>query len=466
MMNKKAIYLAVAATLSVGASVANAAATTYGSELPTTNVLPGGTFLTGVTSFAPTTANPLYLTFTLSAGASFTSIPSLGCTAVSGASNATGVSAAYISLAAGGQGTAVATFVVTGVTGFSMITGCTITNNTATVSAWPTSVSESVSAVYGNALATPTTNSTALLTAASIFTNAVTALTNTALVATGFITFGVADNLLTIASTANVGQVVIALNTTNNDAGAAANASNLTTYITALNISLAGTPLVAGGTTGRVFVTYNNAATATCGGTKLVSAAGGDSAITFSAVAPPAGVASTHLGFCLGVTGQAIPAGTITVSITGTPNTDALSTPAAAAYQISSLVASGTTLGTITRNGSSTEVVNLPPSTNADAGYLRVYNNSVAAGAVTANVYNESGTALATNCTLSSSLAANATLVLAASAVETACFITPPASGRYRVVVNGAFSTMRAQGLARTGGVLVNLSADSSSSGN
>jgi len=477
MMNKKALYVAVAASFGIGAVAnANAAAVTFASELPPTSSLAGTTWVAPTTAFAPSTANPLYLTFGLTAGSSFQTLStaSLACNGLTSGLTSAVTTAGMITLAAGGVGTAFATFIVTASSASVQISSCTITNKTALLgSSWPATVNETVSAVYGNAVAPSTTNSTALYTAASMFTNTVTTLTNTALVATGFITFGVTANTGTVASTAKIGNFKLLLNATNLSNGNAANGTALTATVTAITVSLGGTPLVASNgnaTSGGLYITYDSAVagTATCAGTILVSAAGGNSAITFSAVAPAAGGATSGYiyGVCMDVSGAVIPSGTITVGVVGTPNTDPSSVNASA-YQISSLIASGTTLGTITRNGSSTEVLNLPPSTNADAGYLRVYNNSTGAGAVTITVYNEAGTALATTCTLSSSLAAQATMVQPVSAIEAACSITPPASGRYRAVVSGAFSTLRAQGMARNAnGTLLNNSGDTSGMGN
>ncbi len=470
-MNKKALYIAVAASLGAGAVAnANAAATMYASELPATSSLASATWVAPTTSFAPSTANPLYLTFSLSSGASFQTIAntSLACNGLTSAVTTAGM----ITMAAGGVGTAFATFIVTASSASVQISSCTITNGTALLgTTWPTTLTESVSAVYGSNVAPSTTNSTALYSGQSMFTNTAVALTNTALVATGFITFGTTANTGSTTTTAKIGNFSITLNPTPLSNGNAANGTALTATVTAIAISLAGAPLAAsnaGATSGAVFITYDSAAagTATCAGTKLVSAAGGVSTISFSAIAPAAGGATSGYtyGVCMTVSGATIPSGTITVGVTGTPNTDPSSVNGSA-YQISTLIAAGTTIGTITRNGSSTEVLNLPPSTNVDAGYLRVYNNSPAAGAVTVTVYNEAGTALATTCSLGV-LAAQGTMVNSVASIESTCGITPPATGRYRVVVNGAMATLRAQGLARTGGVLTNLSADTSNGAN
>ncbi len=452
MMNKKTLSVAVLATLGgLAASQANAAVATYASELPAANVLPAGTFTPSMTSYSPTSANPLYLTFSLTSGTTFASSPALGCTDTAGASYSGAVN---ISLAAGGVGNSAATFVVSGTNAGKMLASCTITNGNVGVAGWPTSVSQNVSAVYGNNLAAATTSNTALLASQSMLNNAATAATTQATVASGYISFNA-------VTTALVGNFTLGTNATLVDGGGAANTQNLSTYLTGITVSLAGSPLAAAQVTGGVVLV----AGATCGGTKVVSA-NAASTITFSAFAAPA-AASQQYSVCMTVTGATIPAGTITVGVTGGPAVDAAATPATALYQISTLITSGTTVGTITHDGASTTVLNLPPSTNTDAGYLRIYNTSSMAGNVTAQVYNEAGTALtaAGGCSLGS-LAAGATMTTSAAALETTCGITPPATGRYKVVLNGAFTSMRAQGLVRSGGVLINMSADTSSAGN
>jgi hypothetical protein len=108
----------------------------------------------------------------------------------------------------------------------------------------------------------------------------------------------------------------------------------------------------------------------------------------------------------------------------------------------------------------------MPRSTDTDVGYLRVYNTSSLAGPVTVTVYNSDGTSLASNCTLSSSLAANTALVMTAAQIESACSFAAPSSGRYRLDLAGAFPTMRAQAMVRSNNVMTNISSDSSSGNN
>lgn len=485
--NKKVLCAAVVASLG-GLSVggANAAVSTFASELPVGSTFAVGAWAPSITAYSPTTANPLYLTFTLTNGASWSALTAASLTCSAGLGSAV-QTAGHISLAAGGAGTAVATFVVTGVSAGAMLNSCEITNGNV-VAGSTISFGETVSAVYGNSLAVATTNSTALTSAASMFSNTTTASTNTALVQTGFITFSTANAVAgSNATTAKIGSFALQLNSSLLSTGQSARGAGpggMTAMVTAITISLAGTPLAAANqTTGGMYITYDSAAvaagSATCAGTKLVSAttAAGVN-ITFSAVSPDPGAGATSgyvYAVCMGVSGAVIPEGTITVGVVGTPNTDPVNANGSA-YQISTLIASGTTVGTITHNGASTTVLNLPRAAEAaaggDSGFLRVYNNSSLAGPVTVTIYSQGATGqtvftpLVQNCELSSSLDANGALVLPVSSIVSTCGFTEPATGRYRMDVMGAFPTMRAQAFARSANVLTNISADTSSAGN
>jgi len=212
------------------------------------------------------------------------------------------------------------------------------------------------------------------------------------------------------------------------------------------SITVSGNALLATKTTAGVWLV---SAGATCAaGTVLKSVTGHKQSVTFTGVT--AAHLVTGLKVCVKFDGTtAIQAGTISAKVSGVANTGyTLPSPAAL------------TLMTISRNGSSASVMNLPRSTDTDAGFLRVYNTSSLAGAVTATVYDQAGTALKTNCSLSTSLAANGALVMTAAQVETACGFTIPTTGRYRIDVNGAMPTMKVQAFARSAGVLTNITSN------
>lgn len=485
-LNKKALVVAMAATLGgFAAGNANAAVSTFASELPVGSTFTVGSWAHAVTSFAPTTANPLYLTYNLTNGASFAAAltsTSLVCSAVAGGTTGA-LTPANIQLVAGGAlGTAQATFLVTAITAAAMMVGCTLTNGTV-VAGSTISFGETVSAVYGNGLSPSTTNSTALTSAASMFSNTTTAATNTAMVQTGFITFSTANAVAgSTVTTAKVGSFALQLNGALLSTGSPANTmTGISSYATAITISLAGTPLAAANqTTGGMYITYESAAavagSATCAGTKLVSAttAAGVN-ITFSAVSLAGATSGYVFAVCMGVSGAVIPAGTITVGVVGTPNTDPVNANGSA-YQIGTLIAAGTTVGTITHNGASSTLLNLPRSAETlaggDAGFLRVYNTSSLAGPVAVTIYSQGATGqtvftpVVTNCTLSSSLAGNGALVMSVAQIVSTCAFTEPTSGRYRMDLVGSFPTMRAQGFARSANVLTNISSDTSTVGN
>src|SRR5207248_4457423 len=105
-----------------------------------------------------------------------------------------------------------------------------------------------------------------------------------------------------------------------------------------------------------------------------------------------------------------------------------------------------------------------------DQGFLRIYNTSTSAGAVTTNIYvdgRSDGTSalLGTSCQLASSLAGKSALVMSMTQLETAivaCGGAIPPSGRYRLEINGVFPTMRTQAYVRSAGVPSNVSSYSS----
>src|SRR5436305_6918840 len=144
MRNKKALQWAVAAALGgLGAAQTHAAVAVFASELASGSQLAAGAFTTATVAYAPTTANPLYLQYTLSSGASWVANPTLICSAFSGGGGGT-INNGFIQLAAGGIGTSNATFVVTSVSAASQITSCTITNGKIQIGTWPGSVTETV----------------------------------------------------------------------------------------------------------------------------------------------------------------------------------------------------------------------------------------------------------------------------------------------------------------------------------
>src|SRR5205085_2907175 len=112
-------------------------------------------------------------------------------------------------------------------------------------------------------------------------------------------------------------------------------------------------------------------------------------------------------------------------------------------YQLASPLFADAIVGRMTRNGSTTTVLSLPRAADSggDQGFLRIYNTSTSAGAVTTNIYvdgRSDGTSalLGTSCQLASSLAGKSALVMSMTQLETAivaCGGAIPPSGRYRL---------------------------------
>ena len=455
------LRFAVAAAFAGGAVGANAALITpasatfaavqLASELPiggTLLVTDGAATLQAgalTTPFTPTAGQNLQISVTLNGGAKFGASPTMTCTAG-------GVTATAATLNLGGAGTNAAVFTINSTQIGTAISACWLTATTLTVTGAHTDVNLGITYTYGT-LASSTDGGAYLQ-----FQEGLTATKTAgggdviALVASGFVTVtgGTGPTTVSAGSISWTGDGVSNTATTTSLA-------ELGSFmgLSSGSFTVAGSPLLAT-MTGSVASAgiWLVAAGGACAGARVASGVGGVTPITFT------GLTSANLsggmGVCLQFTGTtAISPGSITAQPSGNP---------IALFTLPS--PSALTLMTVTRNGASTEVLNLPPSTNADSGFLRISNTSALTGAVSVTVYNETGTALATNCALGS-LAANGTMVKTAAQLEAACTITPPAAGRYRIVVNGAFSTMRGQALARNAnGTLVNMSADTSTNAN
>lgn len=117
-----------------------------------------------------------------------------------------------------------------------------------------------------------------------------------------------------------------------------------------------------------------------------------------------------------------------------------------------------TTLYTIARNGVSRYVYNLPGSANSDQVFVRVINTSTQAGKVYGTLYDQDGTMIGTASTvLSSSLAANATVIFSAADLET--LFGDTWTGRARMSIDAELPSMEAMCLIRSAnGTITNLS--------
>jgi hypothetical protein len=440
-----ALRIAVLAALAGTSVGAYAASSPVASELETTKTIAGiPRSYSATTAFAPSSAQPLQITINLSNNSKFVTAPKVTCTtkATSGSADAA-VAASKITpvLSLGGAGATQAVFSSTTASS-AQIKSCLVTAASISVTGAHANVVESITFKYGT-LASSTVSNTLITWASGVSAQAVTKATVTAKVTAGFNKFNAGQTVVT-------GGVVKALGVTAGKASTATitKAGNLGTYFNTATITFSGTPLGAAKATAGVFVVAAAAACAT--GNKLAgtSAKGGASSVSFKLT--PTQV-SAGVRSCFAYSGtSAIPAGTITAALSFTAKTN-MTAPTFTSKDVLE----------VTRDGSSVSLMNMPRSTDTDQGFLRVYNTSTIAGAITATIYNQSGTALATNCSLSSSLAAGAALVMSAAQVETACGINPAnVTGRYRMDIAGAIPSMKAQMFARSGGVLTNVTAD------
>lgn len=440
-----ALRLAILAALAGGSAAANAASVPVANEFPTTlaiTLVP--LTANATTTFTPGSAQALQVTVSLSGNTKFTSAPAVYCASASAFASArfatagAGAPAIKPALSLGGAGS---TMVVFSSTTARPVKVCKVSARALTVTGAHASVTESITFKYGS-LASSNASNTLITWPSGLSAATPTVKTVTAKVTGGF-------SKLAGAATLTTGGTVAWYAVT---AGAANSATigtkaNLGTYMgaTSGSITFTGNPLTAAKSSG----TYLVAAASNCAvGGKISSATIAGSSVTFTKLTPTQVSAGARL--CVRFNGTtAIPEGSITAQLGGNAKTGySLPTPAAS------------TVLTVTRDGSSISLMNMPRSTDTDAGYLRVYNTSSIAGAVTATVYDQSGTALATNCTLSSSLAANAALVMTAAQVETACGFAVPATGRYRLEIAGAVPSMKGQMFVRSASVLTNVTAD------
>lgn len=437
------LRLAILAALAGGSGAAYAAfpASPVANEMPTSTTIravPRG--FAATTAFTPTSVNPLQITVNLSNNTKFASIPIARCSTK--VTSATAVQTARLAtLSLGGNGSTQAVFSIS--TALSaQIKSCWVSATALTVTGTHASVTESITFKYGS-LASSSVNGTMITWNSGLSAAPATTKTVTARVVSGFMKF---TNGVTVATGGVVnwiGKAAVSANT-----GTIGKKSELGTFANTASITFAGgTTLAAAKAAGGVFVVAANGACTTASKLAGTSAKAGATSVTFSLT--PAQV-SAGFRSCFAFAGTtAIPAGSITAQLGGTAkSTYSLPTPAAS------------TVLTVTRDGSSLSLMNMPRSTDTDAGYLRVYNTSSISGAITATIYDQAGTALATNCTLSSSLASNAALVMSAAEVETACGFTVPTSGRYRLDIAGAIPSMKGQVFVRSANVLTNVSAD------
>lgn len=463
-MRNNALRLAIAAAFAGGVgsagAVVNLNATTPAPLVFASEITTGGTDLvnashaldirSSTTAFHVGAGQPLMISVALSGGATFATAPSAACSYASG-----GAQVANASPYLGGAGTAnvmfaLSAFAASAAAG-TQITGCSAVAAKYHVTGAHQNVGVTVTYKYGNpAQASSRAAGTLITWAQGVFATATPAAAVTSLAVSGFKSF-------------NGGALTAAFGTVTYKGTAAGVLESAGTvqpsavdYLTTASITFAGAPLAAA-VSGFVV-----AAGGTCVSTVLTAALMTASTITLNAVTPAQ--LSGGVTFCAVFNGtSAIPSGTITASLVGYAN-------AATITLNTALPAAANTVGTVAHNGSSTRALNIPAATNADAGFVRVTNNSAVAGKVYGTLYNEAGTVLGTaNSVLAdaATFVPNAVVVLGASDLKTKLGITTDWTGRAQLVINADTPSVRAQNLVRSAsGVLTNLSGDTSSSAN
>lgn len=474
MKTKKLMALAIGAAFGIAAQGAHAAITVSGAaaglnnfakelandEVTLTNAGSNLDASAPITSFGPSAAQQLIITVSLDNGAKFAVLPSAVCDATTGGVTTFPVSATWN---LGGAGTSTASFSLNSaaintqlgsaasISGNCVVAATSYTNVTGNVSP----ISMTVGYQYGS-LGSSTQAGT-LITFGKGVSASTTVGSNVAEVTSSFTTFTAASSSTT---TANIGTI-----NWNANGAASAYLANGTTVISPASaigtatITLTGPALAAARSASGIYLVSAAAGCAT--GTVLFSAATAASPVTFNVTPTDA---ANGVTVCMTVSGAAIPADTITASITATGVAGTVSLLRKPDVSLSS-----STVGTITRNGASATVMNLPRAADGtDTGSLRIYNTSSLAGPVTATIYSQgttagasSGALLVTGCQLTSSLGGNQALTMSSSQLEAAAALcsgwVTPTSGRYRIEVAGAFPSMKVQAFSRSAGVLTNI---------
>lgn len=471
------IRLAVIAALAGGASVSNAVvdlssatAVKFARELPTTGLdLFNGTtdlnFSAPVTTFTPSAGQNLQVAVVLSNGAKFKGLPTLVCkvTTSAAAESATGI----LNLGGAGADSAVFTLSQSAIiaqvaTSGAVTTACSVNlaSGITVASGSHTDIRAGITYQYGTL--SSGSNSAAIITWVKGASAAIVgATTLTAMVTAGFMTItnttSVTGSLGTITYSGNGSGRIAGTDVT---AGAAA-AISATDILTSASITLAGDALAVAKTTGGVYLVSG---TSDCVTATILASANAGASVTFgttAGVGVDPSLSTAGYKVCITFNGTAaIPAGSITATLTGFANSGYSATT----------TFSANTVGTITRNGSSTRAMNIPAANNADQAFVRVTNTSAIAGKVYGTLYGQDGVVLGTANSVLATAAeflTNATLVFDAATLKAKLGISSDWTGRAQLVITAETPAMRAQNLVRTAnGTLVNVGGDTSTANN
>lgn len=427
----------------------------FASEIPSsTTVLPNASNALDMTiampsGIKPSNAKPVYVKVNLTAGAKFTSAPTISCTvsgAAAGFTDSTGAGTGA-GLNVGGIGFNNVTFVISGYhtagdavreeSGAFTGGNCTISASAYTISGL-NSVAASGTVEYTNGLSSAVTGNAANLIT---FANGLSGSYSAAATAPQVDATSGSDNYVTGVNvtqhTALLGYVTFgskasAVGTAGSVALTAGDA------ITTASITISGPALAAAlalGNSGVYLVSANSECTATVSVATTFQASATNS-VTFNNITPTQ--VSAGIAVCARASGTTlIGTGVITASMA----------PSTAVANVTVNMGSGN-LSTVATNGITRNAyfVNSSTSTNKTS-VLRVVNTGSVAGDVWGTAYNEAGTQIGTvNGTLGTAIAAGQMLSLTSAQIETALGLTganaPAATAKYRVVLSGAISGM------------------------
>lgn len=384
------LSLAIAATFTGGAGIANAAlldntfatrtTPTVASEAPTTGIVLTATAqnLTiggATTPFNPTTGQNLQVSVVLDNGAKFVAAPTLSCLSSTGSLGSAGTGATTLNLGGAGSNQAVFTMASAAFANTAGIgaSGCYISAASISVTGAHNAVNATITYTYGT-LASSTVNGTYISFASGLKTSADLGNDAVAQVGSGFVSLTGAITLLSAGTTYW------------KSAGSAGATGDITVSelltdalgATSGSITVAGASLGATKVAGGVWLqTVGSGACASAGASVYATAAGGVTPVTFSGL--DASAMSTGLNVCMSFTGTtAIPAGSITATLGGT---------AISGYTLPTNTAQ--TLMTISHNGTTM----VAPLVQIPAGWLSrlVLTNTGSAAAYTVTAISETG---------------------------------------------------------------------------
>jgi len=422
------------------------------SEIPsTTTVLPNAGNLMDMTiampaGIKPSNSKPAYVKINLTAGAKFTSTPTISCSASGAAAGFTDSTGAGTGagINVGGAGFNNVTFVISGYhtagdavreeSGAFTGGNCTISASAYTISGLNT-VGASGTVEYTNGLSSAVTGNAAnLITFVTGMSGSYSAAATVQVDATSG-----SDNYVTGTNltqhTAILGYVQYStLTSAVGTAGAAAMTAG--DAITTASITVSGPAVAAALALGNSGLYLASAADCSTTVVAATFQASGTNSVTFNNITPTQ--VSAGLSVCARASGT---------TLIGTGQITASMAPTTAIANVTVNMGSGN-LSNVGANGTTRNayMVNSSASTNKTT-ILRIVNTGTTAGTIWGTAYNEAGTQIGTvNGVLGTAVASGQMLTLTSADIETALALTgsaaPAATAKYRVVISGAVAGM------------------------